>query len=142
MEKVLKEADRLHGPSPGFLFDRVASQDLQIGDIPIKQGTKINYMYKPNLYNPENFDSPQEFRPHRYEDPRFKDADLLMVTDMGFSGGPRTCIGKHLAYLEMKIALVKFLRRYRTLEELKPRVFDVIVGTRFRDTDVRVTLAK
>jgi cytochrome P450 len=35
---------------------------------------------------------------------------------LGFSAGARGCIGKHLAYLESKIALVKLMRRYKTIE--------------------------
>jgi cytochrome P450 len=31
----------------------------------------------------------------------------------GFSAGARTCIGKHLAHIESKIALVKFMKRYK-----------------------------
>lgn len=49
------------------------------------------------------------FRPERWE----KDCDNNHPFALGgFSGGPRTCIGKHLAYLESKIALIKFMRRY------------------------------
>lgn len=33
-----------------------------------------------------------------------------------FSAGPRNCIGKHLALLESKIAVVKFIRRYENIE--------------------------
>ena len=36
----------------------------------------------------------------------------------GFGGGPRTCIGKHLAKLEAKIGLVKFMQRYESMEML------------------------
>jgi cytochrome P450 len=35
-----------------------------------------------------------------------------------FSGGPRGCIGKNLALLEMKVMVIKFLRRYAKLIEL------------------------
>ena len=34
----------------------------------------------------------------------------------GFSAGPRTCIGKHLAKLEAKIGLIKFMKRYERVE--------------------------
>ena len=34
----------------------------------------------------------------------------------GFSAGPRTCIGKHLAKLEAKVGLIKFMKRYRKVE--------------------------
>ncbi len=35
---------------------------------------------------------------------------------MGFGGGPRTCIGKHLALLDTKIFLVKFMRIYKSFK--------------------------
>lgn len=31
---------------------------------------------------------------------------------MGFHGGPRGCIGKHIGLLESKLALIYFIRRY------------------------------
>ena len=34
----------------------------------------------------------------------------------GFSGGARTCIGKHLGKLKAKIGLIKFLKRYEKIE--------------------------
>jgi len=37
---------------------------------------------------------------------------------MLFSGGPRSCIGKQLALMEMKVMMIKFLKRYRSLVEL------------------------
>ncbi len=35
---------------------------------------------------------------------------------MGFGGGPRNCIGKHLALLSSKIALINFIKRYESFE--------------------------
>jgi cytochrome P450 len=42
-----------------------------------------------------------------------------------FFGGPHACIGKQLALTEVKVAVIKFLRRYQTLIEpgLKNRGF-------------------
>ena len=33
----------------------------------------------------------------------------------GFSAGARTCIGKHLALIESKIGLIKFMKRYEKI---------------------------
>ena len=60
-------------------------------------------------YNPKYFNEPLIFKPERWEK---QHDDLPPFVHMGFSGGPRTCIGKHLALLESKIALIKFMKRY------------------------------
>jgi len=35
---------------------------------------------------------------------------------MGFGGGPRTCIGKQLALVDSKIALIKIFQRYKIIK--------------------------
>lgn len=42
---------------------------------------------------------------------------------MEFGAGPRSCIGKNLALLDTKIAVIKFLQRYEGLEEISDRGF-------------------
>lgn len=37
---------------------------------------------------------------------------------LAFSSGPRSCIGKNLAILQSKIAVIKFLQRYKNLKEM------------------------
>ena len=37
---------------------------------------------------------------------------------MLFSGGPRGCLGKGLALVEMKVMMIKFIQRYDKLKEL------------------------
>jgi len=37
---------------------------------------------------------------------------------MLFSGGPRGCLGKSLALVEIKVMMIKFLQRYDKLKEL------------------------
>lgn len=35
-----------------------------------------------------------------------------------FSGGPRGCLGKNLALIEIRIIMIKFIKRYGKLVEL------------------------
>ena len=37
---------------------------------------------------------------------------------MGFSAGPRSCIGKNLALVEMRVMMIKILLRYEKVVEL------------------------
>ena len=95
---VLKETNRFRGPAP-LLFDRTAIDDFHIGDIPVKKGTLLGIVSLCNFFNSDYFDKPYEFLPERWEDPRYKSQEMQIITEMAFSGGPRTCIGKQLAHL-------------------------------------------
>ena len=70
-----------------------------IGDLPIKKGTTITAATTINLYNPDYFEDPLKFRPERWENPRYDTAEMQKMTELMFSAGPRTCIGKQLAQL-------------------------------------------
>lgn len=62
-----------------------------------------------NHFNEKYYKDPHIFRPERWES---ECDNIHPFAFVGFSGGPRTCIGKHLAYLESKIALIKLVKRY------------------------------
>lgn len=59
----------------------------------------------------------------------------------GFSGGPRTCIGKHLALVQSKIALIKFIQRYKKVVEVKERIIGYNFMTFLPNTEAKITKA-
>ena len=61
---------------------------------------------------------------------------MKTMTESNFSGGPRSCIGKQLSYLEGKIAAIKFLRRYEHMKEPKERVFELGLTMRLKHSVV------
>lgn len=65
-----------------------------------------------NQYNPTYYKNPHEFRPERWES---ECDNIPLYTFNVFSAGGRTCIGKHLAMLESKIALIEFVKRYSSV---------------------------
>jgi len=105
---VLLETFRLSSPGLG-LFDRLSTVDTQIADIRIRKGTCVNYITKPSLLDDNIFEEAEKFKPERWSQPNQELNNMVMMT---FSGGPRSCIGKNLALLEIKIAVIKFLQRY------------------------------
>ena len=93
-------------------------------------------MHQANHYNTKYFPDPGVFRPERWE----QECDSLPAFVLGgFSSGARSCIGKTLAILEAKIAIIKILKRYKEIEIPKkelnmqmlilyqPEPFDIIV---------------
>jgi len=71
---------------------------MLLGDFAIKKGTVINYNPKAIFYDPDIFEDPEVFRPERWEHehPSISTNELM---SLGFSGGPRGCLGKYLALL-------------------------------------------
>jgi cytochrome P450 len=85
----------MYSPATGC-FPRVAKDDCKIKDLPIKKGTLITYLSIVNHFNEKYFKNPNVFRPERWEN----ECDNIHPYALtGFSGGPRNCIGKHLALL-------------------------------------------
>ena len=108
IDMIQKETTRYYGPAPTILR-REAIKDNILGGVPIKKGTYFCVFHQATNFNPKYFSNPHEFRPERWA----SECDNLPPYAFGgFSGGGRTCIGKHLALLEAKIGLIKFLKRY------------------------------
>jgi cytochrome P450 len=49
MDDVIKEVLRMYGPA-GSIFPRVVVKDHYIGNIPIKKGTLVGVLIKPNQF--------------------------------------------------------------------------------------------
>ncbi len=60
---------------------------------------------------PELFSDPECFDPERFAPPRCED-ERTPFSLIGFGGGPRTCIGRGFARLEMKIIAATLLHGY------------------------------
>ena len=110
-QNIIEETRRMYGPGV-HLAPREAIKDNFLGGVPIKKGTMLNVSVFANHYNPEYFKDPFVFRPERWD----TECDNVPAFAIGgFSGGARSCIGKHLALMEAKIGLIKFFKRYRDI---------------------------
>jgi cytochrome P450 len=67
------------------------------------------------MTNVKYFDKPMEFRPDRFDQP-FEHQYAFTP----FSGGPRNCIGQHMAMMEVRIALIEILKRYKLVRTEVP----------------------
>ncbi|KAL3295061.1 cytochrome P450 [Colletotrichum asianum] len=108
MLAVLDETLRLHPPSPNANLRRVCDGGDVICDKFVPHGTSIGVWHYAIFRDPRNFTLPDSFIPERWlGDKRFvnDNKDALQP----FSFGPRNCIGKNLAYVEMRIILARVL---------------------------------
>jgi cytochrome P450 len=105
--QVLKETLRLY--PPGWLLNRRALRDVEIGGYRIRRGMLVmNSIYtlhrQPALFpDPERFD-PERFRPaNEKQIPRY--------AYVPFGAGPRICIGNHFALMEAQLILATLIAR-------------------------------
>jgi cytochrome P450 len=109
LNNVLRESIRLY--SPGLTLQREAVEDLVIGGVHIPKGTTLTMVPAMVQRNPLIWgEDADEFKPDRWDHLSTDAASPYAMT--AFSGGPRVCVGRSFAYLEMKAVLVELLRRF------------------------------
>jgi len=105
---VIEESLRIQAPAPGPMPRIVPGKGVTINGRWVPGGTLVEM----NAYTPahvsSNFREPFSFRPERWlGDPRFN-ADIKGASQP-FGIGPRGCIGRNLAYIEMRLVLARLL---------------------------------
>jgi cytochrome P450 len=107
MLACIDETFRLYPPVPGALPRRTAIGDNLAGKYVPANTTIAIYqwaIYRSSKY----FSRPEEFIPERWTgDPEFQNDNRAVV--MPFSNGPRNCVGRNLAYVEIRLVLARLL---------------------------------
>lgn len=108
-EQVIKEAMRLYPPVA--LIDRVATEDIDLGDVRVKKGDfAFNLIYIMHRHR-MLWDNPERFDPDRFAPERAREMHRFQF--MPFGAGPRICIGMKFAYMEAVAMLATLLRELR-----------------------------
>lgn len=89
---------------------RILKQDLELRGVKMKAGDRITSVLPACNYDPDVFPNPREVDFHRPRKPI-----------LAFAGGVHSCMGAHLARLEIKIGLQEWLRRIPDFQ-VKPGV--------------------
>ncbi len=106
---VLDEAMRMFPPAP--VFPREPIEDVELGGHTIPAGTTL--ILPPFILHQDArfFPEPEVWRPQRWTE-SMRSA-LPRFAFFPFGGGPRICVGAHLAMAEARIVLAELLRRHR-----------------------------
>jgi len=109
LEATLNEALRLFPPSPASQQRVVPLGGATIDGYTVPAGTTVAVSPWSSTHSSLNFHEPDSFIPERWldEDVRFK-LDRLEAS-LPFGTGPRVCIGRNLAYMEMRLIAAHLL---------------------------------
>ncbi len=103
---LYKESLRLYPPA--YILVREVQCDNYLGEIPLKKGDHLIIGLKQILNSQSYFQSAGCFKPKRF---MVKDREIDKLF-FPFGLGAKSCIGEHLAYIEAKIILKNFLKRF------------------------------
>jgi cytochrome P450 len=101
LEMCLKES--LRRLPAVWIYAREAQRDLRLGDFFFPKGAILAVSPLATGRNPKYFDRPLEYRPERWT--REFERQLPKGAYVPFAAGPRVCLGKQFAMMEMRIVL-------------------------------------
>ena len=113
VECFLLELERMY-PS-ALLFPRITTARVEHDGHAIPRGTLVLYTPYLSHRDPASFDHPNSFDPERFSAARGRARNTASQL-FGFGGGPRICLGKAFAKLQLKVLLRALLTAY----ELEP----------------------
>ncbi|XP_057319460.1 cytochrome P450 CYP12A2-like isoform X2 [Microplitis mediator] len=115
LKACIKESLRLTPIAIGNL--RTMHTDVVLGGYKIPKHTDVVACHSVLSMSPDHFSRPEEFLPERWL--RNNDTDIKASKDahpfayMPFGFGPRTCIGRRFAELEMETLTLKMLQNFK-----------------------------
>jgi cytochrome P450 len=115
---VFRESLRLY--PPGFMLDRVATEDVEIGGYLLPKGTLVILAVYALHRRPDLWPDPERFDPDRFSPEA--EAARPKLAWLGFGAGPRVCIGAQFGTLEAQLLLTQIAQRF----ELEPLSLDPV----------------
>jgi cytochrome P450 len=108
MPRAIHELLRWTSPAQVSPRIRYATEDLRIGDMPVRKGEPVAVALVAANLDPRRYDDPERLDITRELDGRRE-------THLAFGAGPHYCIGAALTRLEGEVALGALLRRFPDL---------------------------
>ncbi|KAE9535944.1 hypothetical protein AGLY_007845 [Aphis glycines] len=112
-DMVLAETGRMYGITTALFRETVKTYQIPGESLVIEKGTKVIIPIYSIHHDSKYYPDPETFDPERFS-PEEK-AKRPSTTYLPFGDGPRFCIGKRFAELEMKMVLSQLLTTFRVL---------------------------
>jgi len=109
LDWVLNESMRLYPPV--YTIFRTPTEPVEIGGYEVPASANLMLPQWAVHHSERHWDDPEQFDPERWSDERSEDRHRFAF--FPFGGGPRHCIGKHLALLEAKLIIATIASDYR-----------------------------
>lgn len=112
--QVLKESMRLYPPV--WMMGRRVEEDDELGGYFLPKGSFVFVSQYVTHRHPAFWDNPEGFDPDRFAPERLaeeKERGRPRYAYFPFSGGPRQCIGNHMAEMEAQLLLATLVSRVR-----------------------------
>lgn len=112
--QVLKESMRLYPPV--WMMARRVEEDDELGGYRVPKGSFVFVSPYVTHRHPAFWDNPEGFDPDRFAPARVaeeKERGRPRYAYFPFSGGPRQCIGNHMAEMEAQLLLATLVSRLR-----------------------------
>lgn len=106
LRACLDEAMRITPPLPGILPRTVLPGGIEIDGHSLSPGVEVGIAAYAFHHNSSHFSDSFEYRPERFLNEEAEETQKYFTP---FSTGPRLCIGKNMAYMEIMIALARVL---------------------------------
>ena len=113
LNACIEETLRIHPPVPAGPPRSVPPGGDTVDGQWIPGGTTVSVGQWSACHDPANFRNPDEFVPERWIDPAY--ASDVKKALQPFSVGPRNCIGRNLAYMEMRIMIARLFWNFDVL---------------------------
>ena len=117
LDCVIKEGQRLCPTAPQVNRE---CADFDLNGIHIPAGTEVLISMYTLHHDPDAWEDPERFDPERFRGSAKDTRHPYQF--LPFGAGPRNCIGMRFALLEIKIALIKILMKYKFLRSPETQV--------------------
>lgn len=119
LDSVINESVRLCPPI--FQMNRSCQEDYDFNGVHIPAGMEVIIPTYAIHRDPDAWPNPEKFDPDRFRSDT-DDCDRHSYQFLPFGAGPRNCIAMRFALMEIKIALVKVLSKYKFVQSPETQV--------------------